>query len=180
MAYEIPLNQFEQYIDETILEGGLSYFEDGNVLQVDEISQGEYEALFREHAVEVKYELIKKLKGNKEADNFINQNLNNPALHRTANTKAIEEKNFDIAVSIARDGISCNTKDKPGLALEWYDWLLRIAKIQKDTPKIKETCRFMRRMIKLGDEPMVKNLVEKLRKEYPQRKALLEELNSLQ
>ena len=40
----IPLNEFEQIIDETILKRGLSYFKNGYVSEFAEISIGEYEA----------------------------------------------------------------------------------------------------------------------------------------
>ena len=40
----IPLNEFEQIIDETILQRGLSYFKKGYVTEFSEISNGEYEA----------------------------------------------------------------------------------------------------------------------------------------
>jgi len=40
----IPLNKFEQLIDETILKRGLSYFKNGYVTELSEISNGEYEA----------------------------------------------------------------------------------------------------------------------------------------
>ena len=39
----IPLNDFEEYIDETILSRGLSYFENGRVNEPDEITRGVYE-----------------------------------------------------------------------------------------------------------------------------------------
>ena len=42
---QIPLNQFEQYIDETILKRGLQYFKNGHVHEPEEISPGEYEAI---------------------------------------------------------------------------------------------------------------------------------------
>jgi len=42
---QIPLNQFEQYIDETILKRGLSYLKNGHVHEPQEISPGEYEAI---------------------------------------------------------------------------------------------------------------------------------------
>ena len=42
---QIPLNQFEQYIDETILKRGLSYFNNGHVHEPEEISTGEYEVI---------------------------------------------------------------------------------------------------------------------------------------
>ncbi|MGQ9847778.1 MAG: SWIM zinc finger family protein [Bacteroidales bacterium] len=42
---QIPLNQFEQYIDETILKRGLQYFKKGRVHVVEEIGHGKYEAI---------------------------------------------------------------------------------------------------------------------------------------
>ena len=40
---QIPLNEFEQHINETILSRGLSYFKNGHVHDPDLLSQGEYE-----------------------------------------------------------------------------------------------------------------------------------------
>ena len=57
----IPLNQFEQHISETILKRGLSYYKSGAVESVDEISVGEYFAIVSgsEH-----YEVAIKIKNN--------------------------------------------------------------------------------------------------------------------
>ncbi len=57
----IPLNQFEQHISETILKRGLSYYKSGAVESVDEISAGEYFAVVSgsEH-----YEVEIKIKNN--------------------------------------------------------------------------------------------------------------------
>src|SRR5690606_8779226 len=41
----IPLNEFEQLIDETILKRGLAYFKGGAITDFSEVSNGEYEAL---------------------------------------------------------------------------------------------------------------------------------------
>ncbi|AFU68379.1 hypothetical protein P700755_001484 [Psychroflexus torquis ATCC 700755] len=41
---KIPLNEFEQLIDEKILKRGLSYFKGGAITDFSEISNGEYEA----------------------------------------------------------------------------------------------------------------------------------------
>ncbi|MCP4551580.1 MAG: hypothetical protein GY834_05975 [Bacteroidetes bacterium] len=41
----IPLNEFEQIIDEKILKRGLSYFKGGAITDLSEISTGEYEAI---------------------------------------------------------------------------------------------------------------------------------------
>jgi len=42
---KIPLNEFEQFIDEKILKRGLSYFKGGAITDFSEISNGEYEAI---------------------------------------------------------------------------------------------------------------------------------------
>ena len=42
---QIPFNQFEQYISDTILKRGLSYFKNGRVQEPAEIRPGEYEAI---------------------------------------------------------------------------------------------------------------------------------------
>lgn len=42
---QIPLNEFEQYINETILKRGLAYFKSGAISDFSEISNGEYEAI---------------------------------------------------------------------------------------------------------------------------------------
>jgi uncharacterized Zn finger protein len=41
----IPLNEFEQLIDENILKRGLAYFNGGAITDFSEISNGEYEAI---------------------------------------------------------------------------------------------------------------------------------------
>jgi uncharacterized Zn finger protein len=43
---KIPLSQFEQIIDETILKRGLDYFKKGFIKEFTEISHGEYEVSF--------------------------------------------------------------------------------------------------------------------------------------
>jgi len=250
---------------------------------------------YREEVIEIKYELIRKMRGEEEGGKFIGQNLNNPKLRRKAIDKALNDKQFDKAIGLARDGIKNDSKDKPGLAKEWYDWLLCVAIVQEDISHIieyarflfvdgfrhdhdyysilkqhvehdgwnsfvegllqdikgnnrwssidvigkiyiaeqlwdrllqllretkhlpyiehyeqylvdkyplelaelyelgvinhiktmtgrdhyKEACRYMRRMIKLGARNRVNDLVAKLRKEYPQRRALLEELDRI-
>jgi uncharacterized Zn finger protein len=42
---KIPLNQFEQIIDESIIKRGLAYFKSGAITDFSEISNGEYEAI---------------------------------------------------------------------------------------------------------------------------------------
>jgi|GEM_PF-3152165 len=41
----IPLNQFENYIDETILTRGFAYFQKGHVHEPEEIKSGDYQTM---------------------------------------------------------------------------------------------------------------------------------------
>ena len=43
----------------------------------------------------------------------------------------------------------------------------------------KSACRYLRRMIKLGNREMVNEIIDFLRTEYPSRRALMEELDNV-
>src|SRR4030042_723399 len=103
-------------------------------------SHYEYES---EQMTKLEYELIKKMSGETEAEKFIEQNLDNPELRRKALEKAIKTGDFDKAETLARDGIKRDSDTKPGLAKEWYDWLLRIAMKKDDQQKIIEYARYL-------------------------------------
>ena len=91
----------------------------------------------------IKYDLLLKRKGETVANQFLEQNIDNPIFRRMAIKKALEQKHYTKAVRLAEDGVKTDMKDKPGLAKEWYDWLLKIAQAQKDTPKIIEYARHL-------------------------------------
>ncbi len=103
-------------------------------------SHFEYES---EQMTKLEYELIRKMSGEAEAEKFIEQNLDNPDLRRKALAKVINEDNFDKAETLAKEGIEKDSKDKPGLALEWYDWLLKAAIKKGDKNKIIEYARYL-------------------------------------
>ena len=91
----------------------------------------------------IKYGLLVKKKGQDVADKFLEQNMDNSEFRRMAIEKALGQKNYAKAVRLAEDGVKSDMKDKPGLAKEWYDWLLKIAQAQKDTPRIIEYARYL-------------------------------------
>jgi uncharacterized Zn finger protein len=95
----------------------------------------------REEAQSIKYEIIVKTKGEKEAGDFLESNISNPNLRRKAIQLALAHENYSKAVSIAKGGVEHDKKDKPGLVIEWYDWLLKIAQTQGETAKIIEYAR---------------------------------------
>lgn len=102
--------------------------------------QGEYE---QERAQSFKLELIRKYKSKKEVEEYIEKHLANSSIRKEEIGKAIENKNFERAIKLSKDGIKSDEKDKPGLAKDWYDWLLKIAQAQNDTFKIIEYARFL-------------------------------------
>lgn len=107
---------------------------------LDEVQQSEYE---KEEAQIIKLSIIRKTKGEMEVEKFIEQNLSNPNLRREAIQKALRDKSYDKAIRISKDGIKQDEKNKPGLAIEWYDWLLKTAQAQNDIEKIIEYARLL-------------------------------------
>jgi len=101
---------------------------------------GEYE---REQAQSFKLELLRKFKDEKEVEKYTNKHISNPSIRATEIEKAFKNKNFEGAIHLAKDGIKCDEKDKPGLVKIWYNWSLKVAQAQNDIPKIVEYARFL-------------------------------------
>jgi len=108
--------------------------------QIDNAQRSDYE---REEAQSIKYDILLKTKGENAAEKYLEQNITNSNLRREAIQKALKKKNFEKAISLAKDGVIYDLKDKPGLAKEWYDWLLKIAQAQNDSEKIIEYARLL-------------------------------------
>jgi uncharacterized Zn finger protein len=108
--------------------------------QIDKTQRSDYE---REKAQNIKYEILLKTKGENAAEKYLEQNITNPELRRKAIQKALEKRDFEKAVSLAEDGVRYDLKDSPGLVVEWYDWLLKIAQAQNDSEKIIEYARLL-------------------------------------
>ena len=108
--------------------------------ELDQEHSSEYD---REEAQCIKYEIILKTKGEKEATDFLEANISNPKLRRKALQTALANGNYSKAVSIAQGGVDYDEKESPGLVIEWYDWLLKIAQAQGEREKIIEYARFL-------------------------------------
>lgn len=109
------------------------------ILNCLESVNGEYE---REYAQSYKLELLRQYKNQKDVEEFINKNISNSKIRKQEIEIAFENQNFERAIALAKDGITCDEQSKPGLAKDWYDWLLKIALVQNDKPKIIEYARF--------------------------------------
>ncbi|NTW82948.1 MAG: hypothetical protein HGB36_06220 [Chlorobiaceae bacterium] len=94
-----------------------------------------------EETQSIKYGLIVKTKRQKEAEAYLEANLGNPKLRRIAIQLAIEKGDYGKAAGIAGDGVIYDRKDRPGLVVEWYDWLLKIAQVRGDREQILQYAR---------------------------------------
>ncbi len=95
--------------------------------------ENEYDS---ETAQRIKLNVLLNTGKEKEAGEFLEKHIANPSFRTAAIKKAMEQKNYDRAIALANDGVRLDLKNKPGLAMDWYDWLLRIAIKQKDSEKI--------------------------------------------
>ncbi|QTD39036.1 hypothetical protein JL193_07245 [Polaribacter batillariae] len=101
---------------------------------------GEYE---REHAQLFKLDLLRRFKNQNEVKKYINQNISNPSIRESEIEKAFNNKNFEKVITLSQDGIKYDEKDRPGLAKDWYNWLLKVAQTQNNTSKIIEYARLL-------------------------------------
>ncbi len=80
--------------------------------------------------------LLHQYKTQKEVSQFIEANLSNSRIRKMEIQKAIEDKNFEYAKKLCKDGIEIDQKEKPGLATDWYRYLLKIARLENEVSEI--------------------------------------------
>lgn len=101
---------------------------------------GEYE---QERAQSSKLDLLRKFKGEKEVEKYINKHISNSSIRTKEIEKAFKNKDFERVIKLSKDGIKCDEKDKPGLVKDWYNWLLKVAQAEKNTSKVIKYARFL-------------------------------------
>jgi hypothetical protein len=104
--------------------------------RLDKYEKGDDKYGWRKQKVQIlKYGIFAKFDKDK-AEKFLYQNLENNEFRTIAIEKTIAAKDYEKAKKIAFDGIEFDKKDKPGLVIKWYDFLLKIAEIEKDIENI--------------------------------------------
>ena len=93
------------------------------------------------HLQTVKFKLLKQFKGDAEAERYLETNIANSDLRKQAIELAISKQDYAKAIRLAHDGIENDKIKYPGLVCSWYEYLLKVAQAQKDTPKIIEYAR---------------------------------------
>ena len=91
----------------------------------------------------LKYETILKRRGKDKALVYLEQHLDNPRLRKEAINIALAKNDYNKAIKLAEDGVRLYSKNKIGLAGDFYEYLLKIAQTKHDTPKIIEYARYL-------------------------------------
>jgi len=91
----------------------------------------------------IKLEIIEKTKGKDEAEKYIEQNISNFEFRCKVIKKAIAKKNYENAISLAKDGIAQDKTERPGRVKYWIEYLLNIAERQNDSKKIIEYAKVL-------------------------------------
>lgn len=86
-------------------------------------------------AQEIQYNVLLRRKGESVAQRYLEQNIDNPSFRAQAIQDALDQKDYEKATALANDGID-QSSGYPGLIIDWYDWLLKIAESQNDTERI--------------------------------------------
>jgi len=94
-------------------------------------------------AQQLKLKLIRKTESEENAQQFLEANLTNSDFRREILLKAIDDKEYNRAIELAKEGILLDEKDKPGLADEWQWHLLQIYQQQNDTTNIILQARYL-------------------------------------
>lgn len=90
----------------------------------------------REIAQDRLYHLLLRQGKKDEAESFLQKYMANPRLKRQALQKAVENEEFAYAKQLAKQGVVQDEDHKPGLVLEWHDWLLKIAQLEQNQEEI--------------------------------------------
>ena len=83
----------------------------------------------------IKYCILLEKKGTEIAQRYFEQNIDNPTFRARAIQDALDQKDYEKATALANDGIEQDA-GYPGLIIDWYDWLLKIAESQHDSEKV--------------------------------------------
>ena len=137
-----------------------------------------------ETILEIKLRVLDRCKSQDEAESFLKEYLQYPAMRRQAIERAFKRKDFVSVKALAEEGISLAERSRfPGLVNEWVIWMLITAEAEKNIPETKQYAlrlfldtgdfdyysRYKRCFAKIEWDPEVENiinLVKKLPKYY--------------
>ena len=89
------------------------------------------------------YRLTQSLDGPEVAQTYLEANLDNRYFRELAITQVFNKEDFTRLEELVREGIKRDLKAAPGMVHVWYDWLIRVAQVRKDTVKVLEYARMV-------------------------------------
>jgi hypothetical protein len=92
-------------------------------------------------AQRIRLSLIRKTEGDEQAEKYMEENVSNPDFRKAVIEKAIENKDFDKAISLCQQGIMAHKGRLQGLVNDWKQLLLKVYQKQKDDDKVLELSR---------------------------------------
>lgn len=101
------------------------------------------ETYLMDQAQLLKLEILAKYKDKKVVNRFIDNHITNSSIRNAEIEKAIKSKDFERAIKLSEEGIEHDKKDRPGLVKDGYNWLLKVAQIHHDKPRIIEYARYL-------------------------------------
>jgi len=96
-----------------------------------------------DRARKIKLELIRNTEDEDKVNAYLEQNIDNGDFRKELIEEAISNKDYQKAISIAEDGIVHDDKNKPGLADDWRNYLLKVYIIINDTANIIKFARHL-------------------------------------
>jgi len=94
-----------------------------------------------DRARKTKLELIRNTEDEDKVNTYLKQNIDNGDFRKELIEDAIANKDYQKAISIAEEGIVHDDKNKPGLADDWRNYLLKVYLIINDSANIIKLAR---------------------------------------
>lgn len=92
-------------------------------------------------AQRIRLGLIRKTEGDEQAEKYMEENVSNHDFRKAVIEKAIENKDFDKAISLCQQGIMAHKGRLHGLVNDWKQLLMKVYQKQKDDDKVLELSR---------------------------------------
>ena len=107
--------------------------------QPSEKKNGRLSEYDQETILEIKFRILERCKSKNEAESFLKEHLQYPAMRRRAIERAFGREDFISVKTLAAEGISLGKqRGFPGLVNEWVVWLLKTSEAEKNIPEIKQ------------------------------------------
>jgi len=130
-------------LDIMFLAGELAQGEKESSILLELIESVPFSEYQEERIQEIMSTILRKSGRTTEAEEFESSHFKNPAFREQAIKRAMDNGNLEKAKEIAQEGIQQDQKDKPGLADNWVDWLLKIALKRKDQKEVIARARYL-------------------------------------